>query len=265
MNPWFINPVWQNFSSLCREVAAAHSSPNELSRFHHLTASLYFAVAAIEGFLNQQMRAHLGPRNSQGEIYQKLRRENFPDKLKSWPSEILGCQSMAPDEAVDQILAFNEIRGNLTHPKTSGHDIYKLLDTLNPDTVKLATAEYCIRFYETKKEAFPYWFFGWNYFNPRPYSQEILLLNNQQFLHSLRYLGFKVPAFDYPLAQAWQQNHMSTYDGYLRLHGAIDKLEFCEPKDARFPYRPTLCRLWWLPEHQSQCGNVTLEEIAQAQ
>ncbi len=30
-----------------------------MERCHHLTASLYFGIAALESFLNEKMRAHL--------------------------------------------------------------------------------------------------------------------------------------------------------------------------------------------------------------
>ena len=54
MNPWAINPAWQNFSSLYREAVTASACETGMERSHHLTASLYFGIAAIEAFLNEK-------------------------------------------------------------------------------------------------------------------------------------------------------------------------------------------------------------------
>jgi hypothetical protein len=59
MNPWAVNPAWQNFSSLFREAVTAVEARTGMERSHHLTASLYFGIAALEAFLNQKMRLHL--------------------------------------------------------------------------------------------------------------------------------------------------------------------------------------------------------------
>lgn len=264
MNPWSINPVWQNFSSLCREVSETHASKNEISRYHHLTSALYFAVATVESFLNQQMRLSLTKSKTEEEIYEILRKARFPVKLKTWPEEILGCKTEISEKLLLEILEFNDIRGNLTHPKTTGHDLYGLLESLDPLSVKRAVAEYCIRFLERKGEPFPYWYIGWNYFNPRPNTQEIWMFNNQQFLHSLAYLGFSVPSFNYGAAKAWEETWMSTFEGYVKLQDVLDKIDHCEPKDERFPFKPIICRSWWTTEHQKSCGNVTLADLAKA-
>jgi len=51
MNPWAVNPAWQNFSSLFREASTAREAKTGMERSHHLTASLYFGIAALEAFL----------------------------------------------------------------------------------------------------------------------------------------------------------------------------------------------------------------------
>jgi hypothetical protein len=51
MNPWAVDPCWQNFSSLYREAVTAHEAKTGMERSHHLTASLYFGIAALEAFL----------------------------------------------------------------------------------------------------------------------------------------------------------------------------------------------------------------------
>ena len=263
MNPWLINPVWQNVSSMCREIAAVGDSQNEVGRYHHLSSSLSFAIATIESFLNGRMRSHLESRSDGALVQRKLRKGRFIEKLRGWPREILGTDLSLADSKIKEITSFYEIRCDLTHPKTSGHDVYETLETLNAENVKLAVAEYCVRFHEAEGSFYPYWLLGWNYFNPREDSQEIYLINNQQFLHSMTYLGFRVFGFE-PLGTTWLRNNMSTFAGYLGLYKELCHLSMCEPRDDQFPYKPILCRAWWATEHQRQCGNVTQEAIERA-
>lgn len=264
MNPWSTNPTWQNFSSLYREIAASREAPNEIGKFHHLTSSLYFGIASLEAFLNQQMRACLASKTTEEKIFDRLRKTRFLTKLEDWPSEILQTDPSVAEPTMDLLRLFNEIRGDLTHPKTSGHDVYQRLETVDPDTVVVAVAEYCIRFLETRKEEFPYWLFGWNYLNPRPNTHEIFVIGNQQFSHSLVYLGFRLPAFAAGPSEAWREQQMSSFSGYLALKSALDGLGHCEPKDPQFPYKPILCSRWWTEQHQRSCGHVTREAIKRA-
>jgi len=264
MNPWSIDPCWQNFSSLYREVVAAQEAPNEIGKFHHLTSSLYFGIASLEAFLNQRIRRYLENEKEEEEVFKVLRNVRIMDKLKKWPKKILSTKPEVTDEAMEMLKLFNEIRGDLTHPKTSGHDIYGRLDTIDPDSVIISVAEYIVRYYETAQEIFPYWLFGWNYLNPRPDTHEIIIINNQQFLHSLAAMRFHVPAWDADAADQWQKANMSSFAGYLKLRGAITSFEGCEPKIDRFPYQPKLCRRWWSEAHHRSCGHVSKEAIQKA-
>ena len=111
---------------------------------------------------------------------------------------------------------------------------------------------------------YPYWIFGWNYLNPRRESHEIMLINEQQFCHSLAAIGFDVPAFDFARAAVWQDRYLTSLEGYRTIRDALDGAEGCEPKIDRFPYQPKLCRRWWAAEHQQTCGRVSPELLAAA-
>jgi hypothetical protein len=264
MNPWSTDPCWQNFSSLYREVVAAQEAPNEIGKFHHLTSSLYFGIASLEAFINQKMRMHLAKSADEEQIFKVLREGRIMDKLRKWPKEILSETPAVSAEAMAMLRLFNEIRGDLTHPKKDGHDIYRRLETVDPDSVLIAVAEYIVRFYEVDGEVFPYWLFGWNYLNPRPDTHEIIVINNQQFLHSLLTMGFRVPAWEAGAADQWKEKNMSSFAGYLEIKQAIESIGHCEPKNDRFPYQPKLCRRWWTEEHHRSCGHVTKEAIQKA-
>ncbi|MCW9059412.1 MAG: hypothetical protein OQL11_11115 [Gammaproteobacteria bacterium] len=261
MNPWSTNPCWQNFSSLYREVVAAQEAPNEIGLYHHLTASLYFGMAALEAFLNQQMREHLKSNTQEAEIFATLRRGRITDKLRKWPAKILSDNLPISEQAMEFLVLFNEVRGDLTHPKTNGFDIYTRLEKIEPEAVLLSVAEYIVCFYQVRGENFPYWLFGWNYLNPSHDTHEIIIIHNQQFMFSLQGLGFNVPGHEAFAAEQWQKQNMSSFTGYQKLKRSMESLGHCELKNDRFPYQPKLCRRWWIKEHHKSCGYVSQEAI----
>lgn len=262
--PWSLSPAWQNYSSMFREAIAAVEAPTEMERAHHMTASLYFGIAAIEAFLNQEMRQHLRGKMEEDAILKKLRHEEIMKKAKKWPTEIIGESAKIDPEIIHFLNIFNNIRGNLTHPKTQGPDIYSPLLEHKPTAIIDATARYIVEFHEAQGTRFPYWIFGWNYLNPRPDSHEIILINDQQFTHSQRALGIDINAYDADRSEAWRNHFLGTVTGYQKLKVMLSSMDHCEPKDIRFPHQPKLCRRWWDKDHQKSCGRVSDAAIAAA-
>ena len=259
MNPWYINPVWQNYSSMFREATTAQRAKTEIEKFHHLTASLYFGIAALEAFLNQKMRVHLAATKTEEEICDVLRRGKFRKKLQGWAIKLLPKPIALNEETLELIRFFNDVRGNLTHPKTHGHDIYQKLETIDPNSVLDSVAEYIAQFHEAQGTIFPYWLFGWNYLNPRSNTDEIILINDQKFSFSLVALGFQIPAAQYLQAEDWRKKNMNNFEGYKKIKVELSRLDYCEPKNDRYPFKPILCRRWWTAEHHRSCGRVTKE------
>ena len=257
MNPWATNPAWQNFSSLIREALTAKDANTGMERSHHLTASLYFGIAALEAFLNEKMRAHLKSTKTEEEIFNVLRKGQIIAKLKKWPKELLGKEVELNDGTLELLIVFNDIRGDLTHPKTHGRDIYERLEAIDSQAVVDAVAEYIVRFHEIAETRYPYWIFGWNYLNPRPDGYEIFLINDQQFSFSLQALGFQLPASDHYSAEAWRNKYLKSFQGYTAIKEALNSIGKCEPKYSAFPFKPVLCRRWWASEHHQSCGRVT--------
>jgi len=260
MGPWSVNPAWQNFSSLYRETCAANNAPTDFEKAHHLTSALYFGISALEAFLNREMRSFLSPTYDETDVFKKLRNGKFLTKLEKWPKDIIGCELSLESDVLDLIQLANEVRGDLTHPKTLGYDIYERLFQLEPTKVVDAIAKYIVAFYQAKGEHYPYWVFGWNYLNPRPGTYDIILINDQQFCHSLAAIGFQIPVG----SGAWCDQYFNSVDGYTAISDALATVNRCEPKFDRFPFQPKLCRRWWMPEHQSSCGNVTQQSLINA-
>lgn len=259
MSPIPAIPSWLNFSSMFREAVTAQEARTGMEKSHHLAASLYFGIAALEAFSNQKMRAHLTSTTSEEEIYERLFRGRISDKLKKWPEELLGKSVEVDPETWELIMDCNELRGQLTHPKTHGQDIYDRLENVDPSAVVGAVGEYIARYHEAEGTRFPYWIFGWNYFNPRRGSYDFLLMNEQQFSFSLLALGFNAQVTD-----EWMDAHLGTFEGYTKINEGLEKSDRCEPKAGPFPYKPILCRRWWTAEHQRTCGHIADEALLRA-
>jgi hypothetical protein len=229
-----------------------------------MTAALYFGIASLEAFLNQQMRLSLQSQKTEEEIFEVLRKGRFLTKLEDWPTQILGAAIPIGAGHMELLKLCNAVRGDLTHQKTNGRDIYARLFDVAPAAVVDAVAQYIVAFHVGQCTVYPYWVFGWNYLNPRPDSHEIILINEQQFCVSLATLGLDVPWGDANRAEAWRDKYMKTQEGYCRIKDALANLGRCEPKVDRFPYQPKLCRRWWTMEHHRTCGHVSKESIQAA-
>lgn len=247
-----------------REALTACEAKTGMERSHHLAASLYFGIAALEAFLNRKMRENLHGRNTEEEVVGILRKGRLLDKIAKWPEELLGKRLILDDATLSLIDDFNDIRGDLTHPKTFGHDIYARLENIEPREVVDVVAEYIVKFQEAGELQYPYWIFGWNYLNPRPNSYEIILVNNQQFCFSMRALGVQLPSSGYISESAGTHTYLGTFEGYTAINNILVRLEYCEPKWSRFPFKPILCRRWWIEEHHHSCGHVTEEAMGAA-
>ncbi len=256
MNPWIINPSWQNFSSMYREAVTAMDIKDEATKYHHLTASLYFGISFLEAYFNERMRTKLYKEGKKEDnIYYILRSTSIKDKLRKWPKLTTGKVLIISTQAEEIISLAIKIRGNLIHPKTRGHDIYEQLEKIDSDQYIFAVAEYCVKYCEVLDEFFPYWIFGWNYLNPSQAEFSLILENNQQFLFSLEALGFDNPAADAAKAEDWKRQNMISYEGYLNIHRRLKQLGHCEPRRLT-KYQPVLCRKWWHHEHIVTCGGL---------
>jgi hypothetical protein len=249
---WVADPTWLNFSFMVREATTAKEVRTGMERSQHLTSALYFGIVALEAFLNDQMRSHMKGKREEV-IIDALRKPTIKDKLKKWPVELVGKAISINGETLNLIAEFHGARDDLTHPKKHGHEIYSRLESIDPASVIESVAEYFVRFHEEKRIRYPYWLLGWNYLNPRSDSYDIFIMNNDSFCWSLQGLGFRVSPSD----DGWQDQYLGTYDGYVMVRQALDSVDRCEPKFGRFPYKPILCRRWWMPTHHQSCGHVT--------
>lgn len=216
---------------------------------------MYFGIGAIEAFLNERMRRKMKFEKAEEDyIYKRLRSTRFSIKLTIWPSELSGHKVVIPKDMMELINVYGDLRGEVTHPKRKDHSIYKDLEGVNITKMPTVVAEYIISTLNECGETFPYWLLGWNYIGMGRDEGIPALINNQQFIYSMAAFGFRVPV---PIADGmrrWEQENMSTVDGFRALYKALNSLQHCEFKIARFPHKPRLCRKWWDEIHITKCG-----------
>lgn len=256
MNPWLIYPTWQAFSSFFREVTIANEEKSDFLKYHHLTSSLYYAISFVEALLNEKYRLRLISlgKNEKDIIFilrrgasasNRNERRNFEQKFSDWPTLICNKEIKVSDDLKRTLVEFNEIRGNLTHPKSRGHDVYTRLENINLQQLFETLVEYAIMIFAGLEEEYPYWLFGWNYLNPSKVAIDPSRINNQEFVHSLAHFGFDIRSFDAGANNAWRAASMTNFEGYRKVTQFLSQCRECEPLDPQFPFRPRLVKKWW--------------------
>jgi len=191
------------------------------------------------------MRVYLGENEvAEEKIFQKLRYTPLLKKMKKWPSKICGVTIEAKD--IEIISAFLDLRNEVTHRKRKDHSLYKELDEATPANFVEALQDAFVAVYCGLDDSFPYWILGWNFVGMNGDETHPCLSNNQQFKHALTHMGFKIPAWEYHAAKAWEEKNMKGLSAFRRLKNEYyDIAPVIEPKNPRFPMAPRLCKRWW--------------------
>jgi hypothetical protein len=254
---WNVNPTWEHFCGLVREIAAAKEARSDVHKQHHLRAALYFGVGSIEAFLNEQMRLKLQRDGaSEEQIFATLRKTRWSDKLKKWPSGLSGVPVAVPENVIASVEDFSELRGEITHPKSKDHTVYLELDRvmLAPDAVRLTIAEYIVRTLTALGKPYPFYLHGRVFIGMNGSAHwPIVETHNQQFMMALRHIGFNVPHALVDEMEEWERACMSTWEGFQQGETAL-AVAPCQPRDPMFPFMPRLCRRWWDDVHVEKCG-----------
>ena len=241
---WNVNDVWQTFSSMHQEIYFAGEAANDFYRHHYLSSALLFGGCAVESFLNSQLRLTLEKTANEELIFKRLRRTSFREKLKKWPAEIAGSEVATKE--VETIMRFLDLRNEVTHRKRRDHSLYNELEAANVKEFLSAIQEVFLTIYFAKSEAFPYWILGWNYVGMNGDASSPCIINNAQFRHSLRAMGYDIPASDYYRANAWEAEVMKTRKGFKFLQDELfPDAPDIEPQSERFPTKPRLSKRWW--------------------
>jgi hypothetical protein len=255
---WNQNPTWEHFSALVEATTDGLSAPNRTVLLRHVNVALFSGIGSVEAFLNTTMHHDLREQGKTDEaIRDHLRKPTFAQKVKKWPTEFIRSQFAVPDQVLASIFSWQKLRDEITHPKVD-HSIYDQLAAVPLGTMRKAIAEYIVRVLEARSERYPYWLLGWNFIGMNGDHRWPLLINNSQFIFAMRSMGFDVPAGPAQAMEAWEEQYMSSFDGYAALDEAFRPVDHCEPQ-GWFPRAPRLCKRWWDLIHVATCGDRTAE------
>lgn len=228
------------------EAHLTNEARDSFVRYHHASACLYFGIGALEAFLNKQIRQRFKKAKSEEELLKMIKKTSLMKKVSQWPSICCSSDISISSTLIEAIEDYYELRGEVTHQKRRDHSIFKELDAVQPFEFLDALATYLVNIYEQLEQPFPYWLLGWNYVGMNNNPRAVCLSTNQQFMHSLYYLGEKVPAYQYEEANKWERSNMTTLEGFKDLKILLDRKNVdIEPVDPRLPTRPRLCKNWW--------------------
>jgi hypothetical protein len=246
---WNVNPTWHHFCSMYQEAALSKEALTEFARYHHMRGCFYFAIGAIESFLNESIRIFLGKKEeAEAVIFKNIRHTPLRAKIREWPSELSLNQHKIPEDIITELVAVCDLRDEISHPKHSSHAIYKELDEANADYLTNLVASYVASVHEGMQAPFPYWILGWNYVGLNRDMRHAMLSNNLNgFVYSLIAMKFRL--FGNPLGgslEGWEKHFMTSLDGYKQLKAGLDRYSSnIEPTWENLPDKPRLTNSWW--------------------
>lgn len=243
---WNVNPTWHHLSSMYQSAATVKALENEFQKYHHLRGCFYFAVGAVESFLNERMRLQLKKEcKSEEDIYKRIRNTGLRKKINSWGDELFQNKThKIPDDILAELTEACDIRNEISHPKHRNHAIYSELDEVNPDFITDLVSQFIASFHEGMQTPFQYWILGWNYVGMGGDMTQPIISNNMNgFVYSYRGMGF---AKELRNLERVEREFMITLEGYRKLKSDLDGYAYdIEPEWEEFRMKPRLTRRWW--------------------
>lgn len=241
---WNVDPAWTNFSTMIQEHSFFNKSRTEFERHRASKTCLYFGVASIEAFINQEllsvMRKEGRDEDSIASILSQSRKK--AEKLKLLETSPFG--SIFDDEQYKIFGEYKKIRNEVTHPSRPDQLIYDYIEIVNVeefvDMVKYILVKIC----ELQGKEFQYWMLGWNYIGFNHSEIELSLGNNlQSFYWSLQQMNLE--GFNKLPQESFLEKCMTGHTAFINLQKNLNEYPFdIEPKHPIFS-SPRLTRCWW--------------------
>ncbi len=238
---WNVDPAWSNFSAMIQDSAMFNEATTTFEKHRASKACLYFGVSAVEGFINQELRAFMRQQGqTDDEIVAVL--PGGRKKQKWFQKTTFGA--IYDDVRYKRFEYYKEIRHEVTHPVRKDQLISDYLDILNPQEFVDVVKYIFVKMHELQGKAFPYWVLGWNYIGFNFNKMEPCLSNNLNgFYHST--MRMRLPGYDLSFQMNFEDKYMKGYDAFLKMQKSLDEYPFnIEPEVINFD-PPRLTRRWW--------------------
>jgi hypothetical protein len=238
---WNVNPAWTHFSAMIQDGYLFSEAHTEFEKHRISKSCLYFGVAAVEAFINQELRDIMRKAGqSDDEIFNTLKGgKNKIKWLDKSPFSVL-----SNDVNYTLFNYFKEIRNEVTHPKRKDQLIHDYLNITKPQEFINIVKYILVKMCELQGKEFQYWMLGWNYVGLNNNALELFLGGNlQSFYHSLR--AMHIEGYDFTNQINFSTKHMNNYDAFLRLQKKLDEFPFDIELKRAYKNPPRLTRKWW--------------------
>lgn len=238
---WNVNPAWTNFSAMIQDNALFNETHTEFERHRTSKSCLYFGVAAVEAFINQELRDFMRSEGqSDDEILKVL--PGGKNKKKWLEKSLFGA--IYYDTQHERFEYYKEIRNEITHPIRKDQLISDYISIIRPQEFVNVVKYILVKMCELQNKEFQYWMLGWNYIGFNHNNLEPFLGNNLNgFYHSL--LAMRVEGYEFAYQMEFSDRYMKGYDAFLKLQKTLDDYPFdIEPERTHYK-PPLLTRRWW--------------------
>lgn len=241
---WNVDPAWTNFSAMIQDLSFFNKSRTEFERRRALETCLYFGVASVEAFINQELRSVMHKDGYDEDsiasmLSQSRKKTEKQNLLKASP-----FSSIFDDEKYRIFGDYKKIRNEVTHSSRPDQLIYDYIERVKmaefSDIVKYILVKVC----ELQGKEFKYWMLGWNYIGFNHSEVELSLGSNlQSFYWSLKQMHLE--GFNTVLQEDFLNQCMTGYSAFVAMQKKMDEYPFdIEPKNPIFS-RHRLTRYWW--------------------
>lgn len=251
---WNSDITWHYHSSMVYAAYCTRTASIKHLKYHHARTFAYFAIGVFESVFSKEIRLHLESKKTEEDvIFKKLKHVDFKDLQAKWPVQMYGQGCEFSEEFFDSISKLKAIRNEITHPKRRDHSVFPELDTIACDIDDLAThiSVAVAQIAEWRNVPFDYWLTGWNYVGMSgDFAEPSTGTNGNDFVHSLKALGFSHTVCDNLPVGEWERVLMTSVEKFKKLKATLDKCRHdIEPCVERHSQRPRLCRRWWDKEY----------------
>lgn len=241
---WNVDPVWAHFSTMIQENFTFYKAKTDFDRHHASKSCLYFGVAAVEAFINQELRKIMHSKGCDENTISTIISQSRKWKEKQEWLKASPFSAIFEDEKYIAFCEYKKIRNEVTHSSRPDHLVFNYLEIANAEEFISLVQYILVKTCELQNTAFQYWMLGWNYVGCNHSELEPSLNNNlQSFYWSLKYM--QIERVRNISQDSFLKNCMTGCAAFTRLQAELDEYPFdIEPKHPVLS-PPRLTRCWW--------------------
>lgn len=237
---WNVDPAWTNFSAMIQDGYLFGQAKTEYERHKASKSCLYFGVAAVEAFFNQELREFM---RKQGLPDEEILKVIAAPKIRYGAIQDSSFGDICKDIKYKEFQFYKEIRNEVTHPSRKDQLIYDYLNVVIPlEFVRLVQYIF-VKVCDMQNKEYQYWMLGWNYIGFNGNNKDLFLSNNLNgFYYS--FLSMNIHGLDVSNQLSFEEDYMKGYDSFTKTQLLLNSYPFDIEPRSKFS-KPRLTRKWW--------------------